>query len=71
MQRTNLYGFFDDGQREKLAWRTNGVLGQARQEIRMWLPCNFFQADEEYRRRIVNKLGVESRCLKETAQAKP
>ena len=70
MQSTNLYRLFGDGQCEKPARRTEGVLGQAGQDVRMWLLCNFFHADEEYRRRIVKKPGVESRRLKETAQTK-
>jgi catalase len=70
MQSTNLYRLFNDGQREKLARRTAGVLSQARQDVRMWLLCNFFHVDEEYRRRIVKQPGVESRRLKEADQTK-
>jgi hypothetical protein len=36
----------------------------------MWLLCNFYRADEEFRRRIVKKPGVESRRLKEADQTK-
>ncbi len=70
MQSTNLYRLFGDGQCEKPARRTAGVLGQPHQDVRMWLLFNFVHTDEEYRRRIVKKPGVESRGLKETAQTK-
>ncbi|TVQ32169.1 MAG: catalase [Phycisphaeraceae bacterium] len=58
-QPGNLFRLFDDGQRDRLATRIAGVLGQAREEVQMRQLCHFFRADEEYGRRVAEKLGVD------------
>lgn len=55
----NLYRLFDDGQRERLATRIAGVLGQARQEVQMRQLCHFFRADQDYGVRVAKALGVD------------
>lgn len=58
-QAGDLFRLFDDGQRDRLATRIAGVLGQARPEVQMRQLCHFFRADEEYGRRVAQKLGVD------------
>jgi len=74
-QPGNLFRLFDDGQRDRLAKRIAGVLGQCRKEVQMRQLCHFFRADEEYGRRVadyldinpesvdVEKLGADVRAL--------
>jgi catalase len=57
-QAGNLYRMFDDAHRERLATRIAGGLGQARREIQMRQVCHFFRADEDYGRRVAEKLGI-------------
>jgi hypothetical protein len=57
-QPGNLYRLFDDAHRDRLATRIAGVLGQARKEVQMLQLCHFFRADEDYGRRVAEKLGL-------------
>jgi catalase len=58
-QAGNLFRMFDDGHRDRLATRIAGVLGQARHEVQMRQLCHFFRADEDYGKRVAEKLGVD------------
>jgi catalase len=58
-QAGNLYRMFDDAHRDRLTTRIAGVLGDARKEIQMRQLCHFFRADEDYGKRIAQKLGVD------------
>ncbi len=66
-QAGNLYRMFDDAHRDRLASRIAGVLGQARKEVQERQLCHFFRADEDYGRRIAEKLGVGVSQFAETA----
>lgn len=57
-QPGNLYRMFDDAHKDRLATRIAGVLGQARKEVQMRQLCHFFRADEDYGKRVADKLGV-------------
>ncbi len=59
-QVANLYALFDDAHRDRLATRIAGVLGQAREEVRMRQLCHFFRVDEDYGRRVADKLGLDA-----------
>ncbi|MFG0260643.1 MAG: catalase [Phycisphaerales bacterium JB041] len=59
-QAGNLYRMFDDGQRDRLTTRIAGVLGDARGEVQMRQLCHFFRADEDYGRRVAEKLGIDT-----------
>ncbi len=56
-QPGDLYRLFDEGERDRLTTRIAGVLGQARAEVQMRQLCHFFRADEDYGRRVAQKLG--------------
>jgi len=58
-QPGNLYRMFDDAHRDRLTTRIAGVLSQARQEVQMRQLCHFFRADEDYGKRIAQKLGID------------
>ncbi|MFG0284517.1 MAG: catalase [Phycisphaerales bacterium JB039] len=58
-QAGNLFRLFDEGQRDRLATRIAGVLGQARREVQLRQLCHFFRADEEYGQRVADKLGID------------
>ncbi|MEM9066138.1 MAG: catalase [Planctomycetota bacterium] len=58
-QAGNLYRMFDDAHRDRLAARIAGVLGQARQEVQTRQLCHFFRADEDYGKRVADKLGID------------
>ena len=58
-QAGDLYRLFDEAHRDRLATRIAGALGQAREEVQMRQLCHFFRADEEYGRRVADKLGVD------------
>ncbi|MCA9311960.1 MAG: catalase, partial [Phycisphaerales bacterium] len=58
-QAGDLFRLFDDGERDRLATRIAGVLGQARKEVQMLQLCHFFRADEDYGRRVAEKLGID------------
>jgi len=58
-QVANLYALFDDAHRDRLATRIAGVLGEARQEVQMRQLCHFFRVDEDYGRRVAEKLGID------------
>jgi catalase len=58
-QAGNLFRMFDDAHRDRLATRIAGVLGQARHEVQMRQLCHFFRADEDYGKRVAEKLGVD------------
>jgi catalase len=58
-QPGNLYRMFDDAHRDRLTARIAGVLGQARKEVQMRQLCHFWRADEDYGRRVSEKLGID------------
>lgn len=58
-QAGNLYRMFDDGHRDRLARRIAGVLGQARREVQLRQLCHLFRADEDYGRRVAQKLAID------------
>ena len=58
-QPGNLYRMFDDAHRDRLTTRIAGVLGQARKEVQMRQLCHFWRADEDYGRRVAQKLGID------------
>jgi len=62
-QAGDLYRMFDEAHRDRLASRIAGVLGQARREVQMRQICHFFRADEDYGRRVADKIGVELSAL--------
>jgi catalase len=69
-QPGNLYRMFDEGHRDRLTTRIAGVLGQARKEVQMRQVCHFFRADEDYGRRVAEKLGIDlSEAMPEGAHA--
>jgi catalase len=68
-QAGNLFRLFDDAHRDRLATRIAGVLGQARKEIRLLQICHFSRADEEYGRRIAEKLGIDVKQAKKEQHA--
>lgn len=70
-QPGDLFRLFDDGQRDRLASRIAGVLGQARTEVQMRQLCHFFRADEEYGRRVAEKLGIDVEAAMQAADAQP
>jgi catalase len=55
----NLYRLFDDAHRDRLATRIAGVLGQARRAVQLLQITHFFRVDEDYGRRVAEKLGVD------------
>ncbi len=57
-QAGNLYKLFDDGERDRLASRIAGGLGQARQEVQLRQICHFSRADPDYGQRVAAKLGI-------------
>ena len=59
-QAGNLYRMFDPAQRDRLARRIAGALGQASKEIQMRQLRHFFGADREYGRRVAEKLGIDA-----------
>jgi len=58
-QAGNLYRLFDEAHRDRLATRIAGVLGQARPEVQTLQLGHFFCADEDYGRRVAEKLGLD------------
>ncbi len=58
-QAGNLYRMFDDSHKDRLATRLAGVLKDARPEIQMLQICHFSRADEDYGRRVAEKLGID------------
>jgi len=66
-QPGNLYRMFDDDHRDRLATRIAGVLGQAREEVQQRQLCHFFRADEDYGRRVAQKLGVDVEAMMQQA----
>jgi catalase len=56
----NLYRLFDEDHRERLARRIAGVLGQARREVQVCQLGHFHRVDEDYGRRVAEKLGIDS-----------
>jgi len=61
-QAGDLFRLFDDAHRDRLATRIAGVLGQARREVQERQIAHFYKADEEYGRRVAEKLGLESKA---------
>ncbi len=68
-QAGNLFRMFDDAHRDRLATRIAGVLGQARQEVQMRQLCHFFRADEDYGKRVAQKLGIDVEAMMSGAGA--
>jgi catalase len=58
-QAGNLYRMFDDGERDRLTTRIAGGLGQARHEVQMRQVAHFYRADEDYGRRVAEKLHLD------------
>jgi catalase len=58
-QPGNLYRLFDEGQRERLSTAIAKALGQARKEVQLRQLGHFFRADEDYGRRVAQKLGID------------
>ena len=58
-QVRNLYALFDEGQRDRLTSAIAGALGQARREVQLRQLVHFHRADEDYGRRVAEKLGIE------------
>jgi len=67
-QVANLYALFDDAHRDRLTTRIAGVLGQAREEVQMRQLCHFFRVDEDYGRRVADKLGIDVAKIMEQQQ---
>jgi catalase len=59
-QAGNLYRLLGNEQQERLARRIAGVLGQARREVQVRQLSNFHLADEDYGRRVAEKLGIDA-----------
>ena len=68
-QAGNLFRMFDDAHRDRLATRIAGCLGQARQEVQMLQLCHFFRADEDYGKRVAEKLGIDVSAMMQQGQA--
>ena len=68
-QVRNLYALFDDAHRERLACRISGVLGQARKEVQLRQLCHFFRVDEDYGKRVADKLGIDVSEFMQAAKA--
>ena len=69
-QAGNLYRMFDDDHRDRLTGRIAGVLGQARKEVQLRQLCHFFRADEDYGKRVAQKLGIDlDQVMKEMGAA--
>jgi len=58
-QAGNLYRLFDDAHKDRLTTRIAGVLGDARKEVQLLQICHFSRADEDYGRRVAQKLGID------------
>ncbi len=58
-QPGELYRRFDAGQRERLAARIAVELREARMDIRLRQLRHFFRADEDYGRRVAERLGID------------
>ncbi len=56
-----LYRLFDEGQKDRLTTRLAASLANVREEIRQRQVCHFFRADEDYGRRIAEKLHMDIR----------
>ncbi len=63
----NLYRLFDDAHRDRLATRIAGVLGQARETVQVRQLGHFARADEDYGRRVAEKLGLDLNKIMESA----
>ncbi|MHC5024611.1 MAG: catalase [Planctomycetota bacterium] len=68
-QAGNLYRLFDDAHRDRLASRIAGVLGQAREAVQLRQICHFARADEDYGRRVAEKLGIDVQAAMGTVPA--
>jgi catalase len=69
-QAGNLYRMFDDAHRDRVARRIAGVLGQARREVQLRQLCHFYRADEDYGKRVADRLGIDvSEFLKDAQKA--
>ena len=58
-QAGNLDRMFDDAHRDRLAGRIAGMLSQARRDVQVSQLCHFFRTDEDYGKRVADKLGVD------------
>ena len=68
-QPGNMYRMFDDAHRDRLTTRIAGVLGQARKEVQKRQLAHFFNADEDYGRRVAEKLGIDVPKIAQAAGA--
>ncbi len=68
-QPGNLYRMFDEAHRDRLTTRIAGVLGQARKEVQERQLGHFFRTDEDYGRRVAEKLGIDASRFMEAAHA--
>jgi len=50
---------FDEAHRDRVASRIAGVLGHARPEVQRRQLEHFFKADEDYGRRVADKLSLK------------
>ena len=67
-QAGNLFCLCYGAHRDRLATRIAGVLGQAREEVQMRQLCHFFRADEDYGKRVAEKLGIDISQLEQAGQ---
>ncbi len=67
-QPGNLYRMFDDAHRDRLTTRIAGVLGQARKEVQERQLAHFYSADQDYGRRVAEKLGLAAKPAAPKAQ---
>ena len=68
-QAGDLYRLFDEDHKDRLTTRIAGVLGQARKEVQLLQICHFFRADEDYGRRVAEKLGIDLKKAMQEADA--
>jgi catalase len=68
-QVANLYALFDEGHRDRLTTRIAGVLGQARPEVQARQVEHFFRVDQDYGRRVAEKLGLDASRFMKTKPA--
>ncbi|MEK7240730.1 MAG: catalase, partial [Gemmatimonadota bacterium] len=63
-QAGNLYRLFDDAQKQRVADRIAGGLGQARKEVQVRMVGHFTKADPDYGARVAKALGLSKADLK-------
>lgn len=63
-QAGNLYRLFDDAQKQRVADRIAGGLGQARKEVQVRMLGHFTKADPDYGARVAKAMGISKADLK-------